>query len=90
MDYSGAQGLHLVDTLARTKECNFPTKASTQLQRFSRRLGVGGLRLPKVLKNTTNMLSSMIYCHRKLRLWDEGVHDLKGGTTKKDEPVPKL
>jgi hypothetical protein len=29
---------------------------------------VGGLRLPKVLKNTTNMLSSIIYCHRNLRL----------------------
>jgi hypothetical protein len=29
---------------------------------------VGGLRLPNVLKNTTNMLSSVIYCHRKLRL----------------------
>jgi hypothetical protein len=43
-------------------------------------LGVGGLRLPKVLKNTTNMLSSIIYYHRKLRLWDEGVHGLKGAT----------
>jgi hypothetical protein len=29
---------------------------------------VGGLRLPKVLKNMTNMLSSIIYYHRKLRL----------------------
>jgi hypothetical protein len=26
----------------------------------------------------------------KLRLWDEGVHDLKGATWKKDELVPKL
>jgi hypothetical protein len=32
----------------------------------------------------------MIYCHRKLQPWDEGVHDLKGETRKKDEPVPKL
>jgi hypothetical protein len=51
---------------------------------------VRGLRLPKVLKNTTNMLSSIIYCHRKLWLWDEGVYGLKGATGKKDEPVPKL
>jgi hypothetical protein len=29
---------------------------------------VGGLRVPKVLKNTTNMLSSIMYCHRRLRL----------------------
>jgi hypothetical protein len=48
-----------------------------------------GLRLPKVLKNTTNMLSSIIYCHRKLQHWDEGVHGMKG-TIWKDEPVPKL
>jgi hypothetical protein len=51
---------------------------------------VGGLRLPKVLKNTTNMLSSIIYCHRNLRLWDEGVHGMKGAIWKKDESVPKL
>jgi hypothetical protein len=36
------------------------------------------------------MLSSIIYCHRKLRLWDKGVHGLKGATWKKDEPVPNL
>jgi hypothetical protein len=29
---------------------------------------VGGLPLPKVLKNTTNMFFSIVYCHRKLRL----------------------
>jgi hypothetical protein len=29
---------------------------------------VRGLPLPKVLKNITNMLSSIIYCLRKLRL----------------------
>jgi hypothetical protein len=29
---------------------------------------VGGLHLPKVLKNTTNMFSSIVYCHRRLRL----------------------
>jgi hypothetical protein len=51
---------------------------------------VGGLRLPKVLKNTTSMLSSIIYYHKKLRLWDEGVHGLKGATWKEDEPVLKL
>jgi hypothetical protein len=46
---------------------------------FPASLGVGGLRLPKVLKNT-----------RKLRLWDECVHGLEGATWKEDEPVPKL
>jgi hypothetical protein len=51
---------------------------------------VGGLRLPKVLKNTTNMLSSIIYCHRNLWLWDEGVHGMKGAIWKKDESVLKL
>ena len=29
---------------------------------------VGDLPLSKVLKNTTNMFSSIVYCHRKLRL----------------------
>jgi hypothetical protein len=38
---------------------------------------VGGLHLPKVIKNTTNMFSSIVYCHRKLRLKDEGVHGMK-------------
>jgi hypothetical protein len=28
---------------------------------------VWGLHLPKVLKNTTNMFSSIVYCHRKVR-----------------------
>jgi hypothetical protein len=51
---------------------------------------LGGLRLPKVLKNKTNMLPSIIYYHKKLQLWDEGVQGLKGATWKKDEPVPKL
>jgi hypothetical protein len=27
-----------------------------------------GPRLPKVLKNTTNIFSSIIFCHRRLRL----------------------
>jgi hypothetical protein len=38
---------------------------------------VGGLHLPKVLKNTTNMFFRIIYCHRKLRVYDEGVHAVK-------------
>jgi hypothetical protein len=29
---------------------------------------VGGLPLSKVLKNTTNMFFSIVYCHKKLRL----------------------
>jgi hypothetical protein len=51
---------------------------------------VGGLRLSKVLKNTTNMSSNIIYCHRRLRLLDEGVHSMKDTTWKKDGPVLKL
>jgi hypothetical protein len=38
---------------------------------------VGGLHLPKVLKNMTNMLSRIVYCHRKLRIRDKGVHSMK-------------
>jgi hypothetical protein len=29
---------------------------------------IGGLHLPKVLKNMTNMFSSIVYYHRKLRV----------------------
>jgi hypothetical protein len=36
-----------------------------------------GLHLMKVLKNMTNMFSSIVYCHRKLRVYDEGVHGMK-------------
>jgi hypothetical protein len=50
----------------------------------------GGLTLPKVLKNTTNIFSSIVYCHRKLRFWNKGVHGIKGVIWKKDEPAPKL
>jgi hypothetical protein len=53
-------------------------------------LTVGGLQLPKVLKNTTNMFSRIIYCHRKLRLWNEDGHGMKGAIWNKDEPAPKL
>jgi hypothetical protein len=38
---------------------------------------VGGLPLSKVLKNTTNMFFSIVYCHKKLRLWGEGVHGMR-------------
>jgi hypothetical protein len=41
-------------------------------------------------KNITNMFSSIIYCLRKLRLWDEGVHGMKGAIWRKDELAPKL
>jgi hypothetical protein len=36
------------------------------------------------------MFSSIVYCHRKLRLQDEGVHGMKKAIWKKDEPAPKL
>jgi hypothetical protein len=51
---------------------------------------VGGLRLPKVLKNTTNMFPKFKYIHRDLRPRDEAVHDIKSTNREKDEPVPKL
>jgi hypothetical protein len=51
---------------------------------------VGGLHLPKDLKNTTNIFSSIVYCHRKLRLWNKGVHGIKGAIWKNDEPASKL
>jgi hypothetical protein len=50
---------------------------------------VGGLPLPKVLKNITNMFSSIVYYRGKLWLLD-GVHGMKGAIWKKDEPAPKL
>jgi hypothetical protein len=39
-----------------------------QIIERSGRGAVGGLHLPKVLKNTTNMFSSIVYYHRKLRV----------------------
>jgi hypothetical protein len=36
------------------------------------------------------MLSSIIYCHRKLQLQDEGVHGMKSVIGKKDESALKL
>jgi hypothetical protein len=66
------------------------TLSQLPVKALSYYVSVGGLRLPKVLKNTTNMLSSIVCCHRKLRLWDEGVHGMKGSIWKKDESVPKL
>jgi hypothetical protein len=51
---------------------------------------VGGLPLPKVLKNITNWFFSIIYCLRKLRLLDEGVHGMKGAIWRKDGLAPKL
>jgi hypothetical protein len=51
---------------------------------------VWGLHLPKVLKNTTNMFSRIVYCHRKLWILDEGVQGIKSVIWKKDRPTPKL
>jgi hypothetical protein len=36
------------------------------------------------------MLSNIVCYHRKLQLWDEGVHGMKGAIWKKDESVLKL
>jgi hypothetical protein len=50
---------------------------------------VGGLHLPKVLKNTANMFSKY-NIYKDLRPWDEAIHDMKNVVREKDEPVPKL
>jgi hypothetical protein len=59
-----------------------------------RSVRVRGLPLPKVLKKLTNMFSSITYCLRKLCLWDEGVHDMKGAEaiswSLEDGLAPKL
>jgi hypothetical protein len=36
------------------------------------------------------MFPSIVYCHRKLRLYDEGVHGMKSVIWKKVGPTPKL
>jgi hypothetical protein len=41
-------------------------------------------------QNTTNMFSSIIYCYRKLRLWDKVMHGMKSAIWKKDKLAPKL
>jgi hypothetical protein len=51
---------------------------------------IAGLHLPKALKNTTNMFPSIVYCHRKLRLEDEGVHGMKSIIWKKVRPTLKM
>jgi hypothetical protein len=51
---------------------------------------LGGLHLPKVLKNTTTMFPSIVYCHKKLRLFNEGVHGMKSVIWKKVGPTLKL
>jgi hypothetical protein len=51
---------------------------------------VEGLRLPKVLKNTTNIFPKFKYIYRDLRLRDEAIHDIKSMDREKDETVPKL
>jgi hypothetical protein len=51
---------------------------------------VGGLHLPKILKTWLTCFPSIIYYHRNLRLWDEGVHDMNGAIWEKDESIPKL
>jgi hypothetical protein len=51
---------------------------------------LGGLRLPKVLKNTTDMFSKYNIYTGTFGHWDEVVHDMKSVVWKKDESVPKL
>jgi hypothetical protein len=52
-------------------------------------VNVGGLRLPKVLKNTTNMFSKYDTCTGNFGQ-DEIVHDMKNAVREKDELMPKL
>jgi hypothetical protein len=51
---------------------------------------VGGLHLPKVLKNTTHMFSQYNIYIGTFGYWDEAVHDMKSVVQKKDESVLKL
>jgi hypothetical protein len=41
-------------------------------------------------KTRLTCFPSIIYCHRNLRFWDEGVHDIRGVIWEKDESIPKL
>jgi hypothetical protein len=54
------------------------------------RLSVGGLRLPKVLKNTINNLFEVEYRYRTLRTRSEAIHNMKSMVGTKVESVLKL
>jgi hypothetical protein len=51
---------------------------------------VGGLRLPKVLKNMINNVFQVKYMHRNLQTWNEAVHNTESMIGTKVDAVPKL
>jgi hypothetical protein len=51
---------------------------------------LGAFVFRKSSKTRLTCFPSIIYCHRNLRPWDEGVHGIKGAVWEKDELVPKL
>jgi hypothetical protein len=53
-------------------------------------LAVGGLRLPKVLKNMINNVFQVKYMHRNLRTWNEAVHNMENMIGTKVDAVLKL
>jgi UDP-glucose 6-dehydrogenase len=53
-------------------------------------LAVGGLCLPKVLKNMINNVFQVKYMHRNLRTWNEVVHNMENMIGTKVDAVLKL
>jgi hypothetical protein len=51
---------------------------------------VGGLHLPKVLKNMINNVFQVKYMYRNLRTWNEAVHNMDSMIGTKVESIPKL
>jgi hypothetical protein len=51
---------------------------------------VGGLRLPKVLKNMINNVFQVKYMHRNLRTRNEAIHNMESMIGTKVDAVPKL
>jgi hypothetical protein len=57
---------------------------------FVREVDVGGLRLPKVLKNMINNVFQVKYMHWNLRIQNEDVHNMESMIGMKVDVVPKL
>jgi hypothetical protein len=51
---------------------------------------IGGLRLPKVLKNMINIVFQVKYMYRNLRTWNEVVHNMESMIGTKVESISKL
>jgi hypothetical protein len=51
---------------------------------------IGGLRLPKVLKNMINIVFQVKYMYRNLRTWNEVVHNMESMIGTKVKSISKL